>query len=115
MTGWPQGLPQTARFTMRQGYITVRPTVRIRSEQPDGQPAAYVLCFKSAGGLSRQEIETRVDEETFRKLEAFIGRPLIEKEQRRYALPGGLVNSIPKPGPWPGSRQRSWRPTWPTR
>ena len=91
VAGWPPGLAETARYTMRQGYITVRPTVRIRSEQPAGQEPAYVLCFKSAGGLARQEIETGVDEETFRQLEAFIGKPLIEKEQRRYALPGGLV------------------------
>ncbi len=94
VTGWPQGLRETVRFTMRQGYITVRPTVRIRSEQPGGEPPAYVLCFKKGGGLVRQEIETRVDEETFRKLENFIGRPLIEKEQRRYALPGGLLLEV---------------------
>ena len=64
VTGWPQGLPQTARFTMRQGYITVRPTVRIRSEQPDGQPAAYVLCFKSAGG--QRDRNRRLNEICFR-------------------------------------------------
>ena len=94
VAGWPAGLAETARFTMRQGYITVRPTVRIRSEQPAGREPAYVLCFKSAGGLARQEIETGVGEETFRQLEAFIGKPLIEKEQRRYALPGGLTLEV---------------------
>ena len=30
--GWPQGLEEQRRILMRQGYITPRPTVRIRSE-----------------------------------------------------------------------------------
>ena len=32
--------------------------------------------------------------ELFARLEAFIGKPLIEKEQRRYALAGGLVLEV---------------------
>ena len=28
--GWPEGLPLKEEFAMRQGYISVRPTVRIR-------------------------------------------------------------------------------------
>ena len=57
----------------------------------------YVLCFKGAAGpdgLAREEIETNIDLELFAKLEAFVGRPLIEKEQRRYALPGGLTLEV---------------------
>ena len=30
VTGWPEGLPLEEEFTMRQGYISVQPTVRIR-------------------------------------------------------------------------------------
>ena len=45
-------------------------------------------------GLAREEIETNIDLELFAKLEAFVGRPLIEKEQRRYALPGGLTLEV---------------------
>ena len=91
--GWPQGLEEQRRILMRQGYITTRPTVRIRSEA-SGDVTEYVLCFKGAAGpdgLAREEIETNIAPELFAKLEAFIGRPLIEKEQRRYALPGGLT------------------------
>lgn len=94
--GWPQGLEETRRILMRQGYITTRPTVRIRSEQ-SGDVTEYVLCFKGAAGpdgLAREEIESNIDPELFAKLEAFIGRPLIEKEQRRYALPGGLTLEV---------------------
>lgn len=94
--GWPQGLEETRRILMRQGYITTRPTVRIRSEK-SGDVTQYVLCFKGAAGpdgLAREEIESNIDPELFAKLEAFIGRPLIEKEQRRYALPGGLTLEV---------------------
>lgn len=94
--GWPQGLEETKRILMRQGYITTRPTVRIRSEK-SGDVTQYVLCFKGAAGpdgLAREEIETNIAPELFAKLEAFIGRPLIEKEQRRYALPGGLTLEV---------------------
>lgn len=94
--GWPQGMEEQRRILMRQGYITTRPTVRIRSEK-SGDVTEYVLCFKGAAGpdgLAREEIETNIDPELFAKLEAFIGRPLIEKEQRRYALPGGLTLEV---------------------
>ncbi len=94
--GWPEGLEETKRILMRQGYITTRPTVRIRSEESEGV-TEYVLCFKGAAGpdgLAREELETRTDPEFFAKLEAFIGRPLIEKEQRRYALPDGLTLEV---------------------
>lgn len=47
-----------------------------------------------AGRPGREEIETNIDLELFAKLEAFVGRPLIEKEQRRYALPGGLTLEV---------------------
>lgn len=94
--GWPQGLEEQRRILMRQGYITTRPTVRIRSEA-SGDVTEYVLCFKGAAGpdgLAREEIETNIDPELFAKLEAFVGSPLIEKEQRRYALPGGLTLEV---------------------
>ncbi len=94
--GWPEeqapaiALPLLVTHNMRQGYISVRPTVRIREEKPQGQDAAYILCFKSAGLLAREEIELSVAREDFEKLEAFIGLPLIPKERRTYQLPDGL-------------------------
>ena len=97
--GWPDAagegqkapaLPLLVRHSMRQGYISVRPTVRIREEKPEGKDAAYILCFKSAGGLAREEIEIPLPQEDFDRLEAFIGLPLIPKERRTYLLPDGL-------------------------
>ena len=53
-----------------------------------------MLCFKGAGTLSREEIETEIDAELFAKLEHLIGMPLIRKERRGYRLPGGLTLEV---------------------
>lgn len=92
--GWPCGLQECERYQMDQGYISVRPTVRIRREALAGGPTALVLCFKGAGTLSREEIETDIDETLFARLEHLIGKPLIRKERRGYALPGGLTLEV---------------------
>ena len=79
VNGWPEGLPLKEEFAMRQGYISVRPTVRIREEALTGGKTRYVLCFKSGGGLAREEIERDIDPALFNDLETkIIGRPLIE-------------------------------------
>ena len=94
VAGWPQGLVQTSLYKMDQGYISVRPTVRIRREALQGGPTALVLCFKGAGTLSREEIETEITPDLFARLEHLIGKPLIYKERRGYALPGGLTLEV---------------------
>lgn len=95
--GWPEQLQETARYEMRQGYISLHPTVRIREEALEGGRTARVLCFKGpadAEGLAREEIETEISPELFGRLEKLIGKPLIIKEQRRYALPQGLILEV---------------------
>ena len=98
--GWPQGLPLLETYRMDQGYISVRPTVRIRREALQGGRTALVLCFKGAPdktGLMREEIETEITPELFEKLERLIGKPLIAKERRTYTLKNGLkleVNDV---------------------
>ena len=95
VTGWPEGLPLAEEFTMRQGYISVRPTVRIREEAKTGGPTAWILCFKSAGGLAREEIERPIDRALFEELEQkIICRPLIEKVRRTYRLPDGCMLEV---------------------
>ena len=90
VTGWPEGLPLVEEFTMRQGYISVRPTVRIREEAKTGGETAWILCFKSEGGLAREEIERPIDRALFEDLAAkIIARPLIEKVRRTYLLSDG--------------------------
>ena len=56
-----------------------------------------MLCFKGAPdptGLARQEIETEVEETLFNQLADLIGKPLIAKERRSYALSGGLTLEV---------------------
>ena len=96
--GWPDGLPLVEEFRMRQGYISVQPTVRIREEAKTDGPTRYILCFKSAGGLAREEIEQPIEKELFDQLAArIIAKPLIEKLRRTYLLPDGChleVNNV---------------------
>ena len=89
VTNWPdeKSFPLTETYQMDQGYISVRPTVRIRREALQGGCTALVLCFKGAGTLSREEIETEIDADLFARLEHLIGKPLIKKERRSYRLP----------------------------
>ena len=100
VNGWPEGdgfppLPLKEEFAMRQGYISVRPTVRIREEARKGGDTAYILCFKSGGGLAREEIERPIDRELFGELEQkIIAKPLIGKIRRSYLLPDGLVLEV---------------------
>ncbi len=102
VNGWPPealGLELLYEQSMRQGYISVRPTVRIREEAKKGADTEYVLCFKSGVGLVRKEIEMNIPVEKFRELEDLIGLPLIPKTRRTYALPDGLhleVNHVDK-------------------
>ena len=100
VNGWPEGenfpaLPLKEEFAMRQGYISVRPTVRIREEALTGGRTDYILCFKSGGGLAREEIERSIDKALFEDLEhKIIGKPLIPKLRRSYTLPDGSVLEV---------------------
>ena len=100
VNGWPEGenfpaLPLKEEFAMRQGYISVRPTVRIREEALTGGRTDYILCFKSGGGLAREEIERSIDKDLFVQLEEkIIGKPLIKKVRRSYRLPDGAVLEV---------------------
>ena len=106
VTGWPEGLPLEEEFTMRQGYISVQPTVRIREEALTGGSTDYILCFKSAGGLAREEIERSIDKDLFVQLEEkIIGKPLIKKVRRSYRLPDGAV--LVRRGGVPHGRSRA--------
>ena len=88
--GWPQAdYPLVSEQSMRQGYVSVSPTVRIREEALKDGETEYILCFKSSGGLARKEIEMAVPKEKFLELEDLIGRPLIPKVRRTFLLPDG--------------------------
>lgn len=83
-------LPLLMEQSMRQGYLVVRPTVRIREEATLGGQTHYVLCLKTGSGIVRNEIEMDISQEKFHDIEQMIGLPLIPKFRRTYALPDGL-------------------------
>ena len=91
--GWP-ALTPSAVLQMDQGYFAVRPAIRIRREAVLGGETRYVLCFKGGAGLAREEVEVDVDEGRYLRLMAMLSGPMIEKEQRRYPLPGGLTLEV---------------------
>ena len=59
-------------------------------ESVSDENARYIMCFKSAGYLSREEIEIEICREEFDRLARLIGRPLIHKIRRVYQLPEDL-------------------------
>lgn len=96
--GWPDRKPSAVIY-MDQGYFATRPAVRVRREAEEGGPCQYIVCFKGKGGLVREEIELPVTAEQYRALSGMLSGPMIQKEQRRYPLPGGLtleVNQVDK-------------------
>ena len=98
--GWPEesaSLPLVREEKMRQGYVTVYPTVRIREEEEKGGKTEHILCFKSPAspdGLSRREIEFPITPDQFAQLEDLIGFPLIPKLRRSYRLADGLLLEV---------------------
>ena len=94
VAGWPEGLTEQAEYRMEQGYLSVRPTVRIRMEAEKGGETQYILCIKGRGRLAREEIEFAIEEDKYRRLEGVIGLPLIPKQRRDYALPDGLTLEV---------------------
>lgn len=94
--GWPKdfGFPLLKEEAMRQGYVTVKPAVRIREESLQHTSdttggTAFMLCLKSGTGLVRKEVEFPIDKQYFDRIEDLIGLPLIVKMRRTYVLPDG--------------------------
>ena len=96
--GWPGGAP-AAVLEMDQGYLAVRPAVRIRREALRGGETRYVLCVKGGAGLAREEVELPLSPADYHRLKALLSGPMIEKEQRRYPLPGGLTLEVNRVDP----------------
>ena len=88
ISGFPEGLPLLGEAVLEQGYLCTDPVVRIRSKEQDGR-TTYRLCFKGEGRLVRQETELDVTAEQFAELQNLLRAPMVRKDFRVYALPGG--------------------------
>lgn len=78
-------LPMLYEAVQYQGYLSTDPVVRIRCEE-SANYKEYKLCFKGKGTLQREEIELDIDEDTFRKLNNLITKPLIKKDYKVFSL-----------------------------
>lgn len=85
---FPDGLPLLEEATVFQGYLAVDPVVRIRSKKT-AKGESFILCFKGEGTIARQETEIKITEKTYSELKALLKHPLIRKDYKVYALPGG--------------------------
>lgn len=82
------------KWEIVQGYLAFTPTVRVRSVNGE----TFILTVKSAplskDGLSREETEFPLPEETFRSLVKKCEGTLIEKTRYRVKRPDGLTEEF---------------------
>ena len=86
--GFPNLEPKS-ESVMCQGYISITPTVRIRSKETQDGKKNYKLTFKSAGEMVRQETEISISKKIFDELSNLLKVPPIKKIKKTYALESG--------------------------
>lgn len=86
---FPEDYPLLKEAVVYQGYLSVKPVVRIRSMQEENGHVSYILCFKGEGTLARKEIELELKKETFEELQELLPAPMIRKDYKVYRLPDG--------------------------
>lgn len=89
LDAFPEHLPLLQASQVEQGYLSVSPTVRIRSKCCDGV-TDYRLCIKGKGTLVREEVELPLEEEQFFRLKNLLHGDMIRKDYRVYSLSNGL-------------------------
>lgn len=89
MDGWPP-LEEASVSEMEQGYISFSPAVRIRASRGDGAES-WRLTIKGGSGLKRTEVELALTADQYQSLLPLLAAPVVKKQHRCYALPGGLV------------------------
>ena len=76
-------------------YISTSPEVRLRSfevlEGKDIGHIDYKLTIKGEGSLSREEIETYVDESFFNSVKSFINKPVIRNYLYLYEYESNIL------------------------
>ena len=75
---------------MEQGYLTTKPTVRIRAIR-DREGSRYRLTIKGKGTLCRTEVELPLEKSAYEALLPLLPMAPVVKEFRAYPLPGGLT------------------------
>lgn len=76
----PENLAQYEFKQIKQGYISTKPTIRIRQ-----QDHTYILTVKGKGAIQRQEFEMEIEKEQFDNLLNKVEGGYISK--KRYIIP----------------------------
>lgn len=76
----PMNLSDYSKASISQGYLSIKPTIRIRKRDKD-----YFLTCKSKGLLAREEFEMKISEEEFLSLLKKVEHHMITKD--RYFIP----------------------------
>ncbi len=76
----PENLEQYPCLEMEQGYLSINPVIRVRRQNEE-----YVLTYKSAGMMSRQEFNLPLTKESYEHLREKTDGRLIQK--KRYLIP----------------------------
>lgn len=88
-------LPVLKEMDIYQGYLSFQPEVRIRSRRvlsgPEEGRMDYFLTIKGQGDLAREEVETQVPEDFFRRAAALLPFPMIHKHYTCYEHEGYLL------------------------
>lgn len=82
VNGLPEGLDRWPRRQIEQGYLCVRPAIRVRRKDE----ACFLTC-KGDGFLAREEYEMPLTEQAYRHLLPKADGTVIRKE--RYEIPCG--------------------------
>lgn len=95
LNGFPASIYKTeGEFHICQSYLSTIEEVRIRSMQDlhDKESTVdYFLSFKTSGDLTREEVEIKIDENTYERIYAMINYPPIQKDYRRYEFAGFII------------------------
>lgn len=85
----PENLESYPHNEIAQGYISVSPVIRIRRSDE-----RYILTVKSSGFLCREEFETEMTADEFKKLSCKVEGNVISKTRYKIPLPGNLTAEL---------------------
>lgn len=85
----PANLAEYPRQIIEQGYLCTRPVVRIRRQNQD-----YILTYKSAGLMSREEYNLPLTEEAYLHLREKTDGLIITKTRYRIPIGNGLTAEL---------------------
>lgn len=75
-------------------YLIASPELDVRISKTyrgDEENAVYKLVIKQGRGLAREEIKIKTNEDVFAQVAAWIGRPPVKKEMRKYSYGGRTI------------------------